>query len=183
MKMVNFLLVVSGVIFLTSCASSRHPVGFPLQEDLSKDLTHAWTNPEGTMHVHCDADGNLQIGAPEWDEDAGKFKMNNLSGPLLRLDDEFYLLNLREENEAEDEDEGYGFLLVKFEEDKAICWAANVSAIQELVKDGELEGEVGRYDATLTGDGEAIAKKLATMSLSEVFDWQKPTVFWRAPGK
>ncbi|MFT5467970.1 MAG: hypothetical protein ACI8UO_003078, partial [Verrucomicrobiales bacterium] len=32
----------AGLLVLASCASTRNPIGFPFEEDLSEEMTGAW---------------------------------------------------------------------------------------------------------------------------------------------
>ena len=176
MKLISLGLASLAIaLLMASCASSRFPIGFDLEEDLSADLTGVWMNPEGHFHVHCDANGKLQVAGLEWQDDEEAFKVETASGPLKRLDDDLYVLNLREADEDQ-----YMFALVSFEEGRATVWGPDPGEIRSLVEAGKLEGELPQYGVTITMDGGEAAKILSQEAeLNGAFTWRKPMVFWK----
>lgn len=185
MKTLRLLLplaAAAAAFFLVSCASTKHPIGLPLEQDLSEEITGAWSNPEGVMHVHCDANGNLKIAGLEWVEGKGEFVKNEASGPLLGLHDDFLVINIREgDQEKEDADENYTFALMKVDDDKIVVWAPSTAAFRELVEKKKVEGILTDHGVILTSEGEAIAKTIIEESLPKLFEWGEPMIFWKMP--
>ena len=181
----SLFLAAAAAFLLASCASTKHPIGFPLEQDLSEEITGAWSNPEGVMHVHCDAKGNLKIAGLEWDEDKGEFAKSGASGPLRSLPDDFLVLNIREDGEGDDEDadENYTFALMKVDGDKIVVWGPSTSGFRELVEKKKTEGILTDHGVILTSEGEALAKTIVDESMPNLFEWGEPMIFWRMPDR
>jgi hypothetical protein len=171
------VLPLFATLFLASCASSREPVGFPLERDLS-EYSGVWENPEAKWHVSCDKEGNLEFA--EWCDDTKKFEPAEMRGKILRLNDEFHMLNVKC-TEDEDADDEYMFMLTSLKNgDRFVCWSVNNEAIGELMEAGKLKGkEAVDSGPALSDDGEKIAKALEEYGLEKSFTWQDPVVYTR----
>jgi len=181
--MARFLLVLllgcSGL--LGGCAISKNPVGSAIDaqtlQDISEDLSATWMNPKGELEIDCDTQGGLVITFEEEDRSSGEMKTERHEGLLRAIGEDFFIINLKGDEKEKD---GYVFFLTSLDDDEqVVLWTPNLDTLEELIKAGKLTGEKGKYDVTLEGDGEAIAKTLLEEGLESTFTWDKPAVFWR----
>ncbi len=166
--------------FLIGCSTvtSVNPIGRPLENDLSAELTGTWMGAEGNqLQIHCDSTGRLSYAVTEWKDDQGAFVLETGNGVLRAIGDRVFF-NYIEDQESDHP--AYDFLLLRVMDGQLVIWLPNVDQFRSLVEEQTLKGDVvdgaEPTNVVLTGSSEEIAKALETLDLADLFDWAEPAI-------
>ncbi|RLE20967.1 MAG: hypothetical protein DRJ65_17060 [Acidobacteria bacterium] len=170
-------LVLSSVIGC-STVTSVNPIGWPLENDLSAELTGTWMGAEANqLQIHCDSTGRLSYAVTEWKDDQGAFVLETGNGVLRTIGDRVFF-NYVENQEGERPT--HSFLLLRVMDGQLVIWLPNVDQFRSLVEEQTLKGDVvdgaEPTNVVLTGSSEEIAKALETLDLADLFDWAEPAI-------
>jgi hypothetical protein len=159
-----------------STVTSVNPIGRPLENDLSAELTGTWMGAEGNqLQIHCDSTGRLSYAVTEWKDDQGAFVLESGDGTLTSIGNRVFF-NYVENREGERPT--HSFLLLRAIDGQLIVWLPNVDEFQKLVEEkvlvGDLEEGSQATNVVLTGTSEEIATAFENLDLAKLFDWSEP---------
>jgi len=174
MKKLLKLTAALAMLMIASCSSvsMNKPLPNNTTEEEREGFEGVWSTKEGQCSVKFDSKGLGHVAGLKWDAEKEVFKAEDSVFILTQLDSEFYLSAYQSEGAK-------GTLVLAkcaLVEGDLLIWAPDVGRFKELVKQGELVGEISHNDHSSD-----VLVKSTPQELAEILKKSKNLFHYKAP--